>query len=160
MSDIGIAMLSAGATCFATLLVTYIFNWFTNRPKKRREEEAKKEETRKQELVEMENRLTSKIEDVRQERITERELCGKDHASLVKLISQIQSDNEAQAIGIQLMLREDLKKQYTYWIHEGYASLETRDELEKLYNAYHKLKGNGLITELHNQFMSLPIEKK
>ena len=41
------AVLTAAGTCFATLLVTFVFNWFTNRPKKRREEEAKREEQRK-----------------------------------------------------------------------------------------------------------------
>ena len=56
------SILTAAGTCFATLLVTFIFNWFTNRPKKRREEEAKKESERKKELAEMKEELLSKIE--------------------------------------------------------------------------------------------------
>ena len=77
--DIWIAIVTAAGTCFATLLVTYIFNYVTNKPKKRREEEAKREENRKRQLEEVESRLASQIKDVRSERIRERDACCKDH---------------------------------------------------------------------------------
>lgn len=151
------AILTAAGTCFATLLVTFIFNWFTNRPKKRREEEAKKEAQRKQELEELKNELLSKIEEVKQERIQEREACGKDHLSLVKLVTDIQTSNVAQNVGLQAVLKDLLKIRYLEWIGKGYAPMDARDDLEKMYQAYHQLGANGVLTALRNRFLSLPV---
>lgn len=152
------AILTAAGTCFATLLVTFVFNWFTNRPKKRREEEAKREEQRKIELKELKEELLAKIEEVKQERITEREACGKDHIGLVNLVTDIQRTNKAQNIGLQAVLKDLLKIRYLEWIHRGYAPMDARDDLEKMYQAYHGLNGNGVVTELRNRFLELPIE--
>ena len=152
------AILTAAGTCFATLLVTFVFNWVTNRPKKRREEEAKREEQRKKELEELKQELLTKIEEVKQERITEREACGKDHLSLVKLVTDIQASNVAQNVGLQAVLKDLLKIRYLEWIGKGYAPMDARDDLERMYQAYHGLKGNGTITELRKRFMHLPIE--
>lgn len=151
------AILTAAGTCFATLLVTFIFNWFTNRPKKRREEEAKKEEQRKKELEELKNELLSKIEEIKQERIIEREACGKDHLSLVKLVTDIQTSNVAQNVGLQAVLKDLLKIRYLEWIGKGYAPMDARDDLEKMYQAYHQLGANGVLTALRNRFLSLPV---
>lgn len=152
------AILTAAGTCFATLLVTFVFNWFTNRPKKRREEEAKREEQRKIELKELKEELLAKIEEVKQERITEREACGRDHIGLVNLVTDIQRTNKAQNIGLQAVLKDLLKIRYLEWIHRGYAPMDARDDLEKMYQAYHGLNGNGVVTELRNRFLELPIE--
>lgn len=152
------AILTAAGTCFATLLVTFIFNWVTNRPKKRREEEAKKEEQRKKELEELKNELLAKIEEVKQERITEREACGKDHISLVKLVTDIQTSNTAQNIGLQAVLKDLLKIRYLEWIGKGYAPMDARDDLERMYQAYHNLGANGVLTAIRDRFLELPVK--
>ena len=154
------AILTAAGTCFATLLVTYFFNLWTNRPKKRREEEEKKEAERKKELADMKEELLSKIEEVKQERIQEREACGKDHLSLVALVTDIQKTNRAQSIGLQAVLKDLLKIRYLEWIRKGYAPMDSRDDLERMYQAYHGLNGNGVVTDLRNKFLSLPESKK
>lgn len=151
------AVLTAAGTCFATLLVTFVFNWFTNRPKKRREEEAKREAQRKKELEELKQELLDKIEEVKQERITEREACGKDHTELVKLIVKIQDENKAQSIGLQSVIKDLLKIRYLEWIGKGYAPMDARDDLEKMYQAYHRLGCNGVMDSLREQFLSLPV---
>ena len=154
------AILTAAGTCLATLLVTFIFNWVTNRPKKRKEEEAKKEEQRKKELEELKQELLAKIEEVKQERIAEREACGKDHLSLVKLVTDIQTSNVAQNIGLQAVLKDLLKIRYLEWIRKGYAPMDARDDLERMYQAYHGLGANGVMDSLRRQFLSLPESKK
>lgn len=152
------AILTAAGTCFATLLITFIFNWVTNRPKKRREEEAKREEQRRKELEELKDELLEKIEEVKQERITEREMCSKDHTRLVKLVAEIQSSNQAQNIGLQAVLKDLLKIRYLDWMHKGYAPMDAKDDLERMYQAYHNLGANGVLTELRNKFISLPVD--
>ena len=154
------AILTAAGTCFATLLVTFIFNWFTNRPKKRKEEEAKKEAERKKELADMKEELLSKIEEVKLERIAEREACGKDHIGLVKLVTEIQQSNKATNMGLQAVLKDLLKIRYLEWMSKGYAPMDARDDLERMYQAYHSCGGNGVVTELRNAFLELPITPK
>lgn len=152
------AILTAGGTCFATLLVTFIFNWVTNRPKKKKEEEARKEQQRQKELADMKQELLTKIEEVKQERIMEREACGKDHGGLVSLVADILDTNRAQNSGLQAVLKDVLKIRYLEWMHKGYAPMDARDDLERMYQAYKALGGNGIIEELRNQFLRLPVE--
>ena len=152
-------LLMTAGTCFVTLFVTFVFNYITTKPKKRKEEEAIKEKERKQELVDMEQRISSQIEEVRQERIVEREACGKDHISLVKLVTDIQQTNKAQNIGLQAVLKDLLKIRYIEWIRKGYAPMDARDDLEKMYQAYHNLGANGVLTALRNRFLELPLQE-
>lgn len=152
------AILTAGGTCFATLLVTFIFNWVTNRPKKKKEEEARKEQQRQKELADMKQELLTKIEEVKQERIMEREACGKDHEGLVSLVADILDTNRAQNSGLQAVLKDVLKIRYLEWMHKGHAPMDARDDLERMYQAYKALGGNGIIEELRNQFLRLPVE--
>ena len=150
------AILTAAGTCFATLFVTYFFNLWTNRPKKKKEEKEREEAKRKQELDELKNELLFKIEEVKQERIAEREACGRDHIGLVKLVTEIQSTNKAQNIGLQAVLKDLLKIRYLEWIGKGYAPMDARDDLERMYQAYHVLGANGVMDSLREQFLSLP----
>ena len=103
------------------------------------------------------NELLDKIEEVKQERITEREACGKDHTELVKLIVKIQDENKAQSIGLQSVIKDLLKIRYLEWIGKGYAPMDARDDLEKMYQAYHRLGCNGVMDSLREQFLSLPV---
>lgn len=154
------AILTAAGTCFATLLVTYFFNMWTNRPKKKKEEKAAEEARRKQELEIVKNELLEKIEEVKQERIAEREACGKDHIGLVALVTDIQKTNKAQNVGLQAVLKDLLKIRYLEWIHKGYAPMDARDDLERMYQAYHNLGANGVMDALRKQFLALPESKK
>lgn len=154
------AILTAAGTCFATLLVTYFFNLWTNRPKKKKEEKAAEEARRKQELETVKNELLEKIEEVKQERIAEREACGKDHIGLVALVTDIQKTNKAQNVGLQAVLKDLLKIRYLEWIHKGYAPMDARDDLERMYQAYHNLGANGVMDALRKQFLALPESKK
>lgn len=151
------AIITAAGTCAATLIVTYVFNWLTNGPKKRKEEAEKREQQQKQEREATKQELLAKIEEVKQERITEREACGKDHLGLVKLVTDIQASNVAQNVGLQAVLKDLLKIRYLEWIGKGYAPMDARDDLEKMYQAYHSLGGNGTVTDLRRRFTSLPI---
>lgn len=149
------AILTAAGTCFATLLVTYFFNMWANRPRKRQEEEAR----RKQELENMKKELLEKIEEVKQERIAERQACGQDHQVVLTQLSQIQSDNQLQMEGLQAVIKNDLKVRYLKWVKLGYAPMDARDDLERMYQIYHRMGRNGVLTELREQFLALPIEK-
>lgn len=159
-STLAIAFITAAITTLASIIVTFIFNTIVNHPKKKREEEEKKEAQRKKELEDMETRLQASIEQVKKERISEREACGKDHQGLVAIVKDIKKSNESQNIGLQAVLKDLLKIRYLEWINKGYAPMDARDDLERMYQAYHNLGGNGTVTDLRRRFTTLPLKEE
>lgn len=54
------------------------------------------------------------------------------------------------------LLRRALKEDHDFYMHQGYCSVEDKDEVEHTYQTYHGLGGNGLGTSLRNDIMALP----
>lgn len=72
------------------------------------------------------------------------------------------SDADLQLIkkGIQAILKNDLKVRYEYWIEQGYAPDDARDDLEAEYKVYHSLGKNGVMDGRRARFLNLPTELK
>lgn len=62
--------------------------------------------------------------------------------------------------GIQALLKNDLKVRYDYWIDEGYAPEDAREDLEAEYRIYHSLGKNGVMDGRRARFLGLPTEMK
>ena len=60
--------------------------------------------------------------------------------------------------GIQALLKNDLKVRYDYWLDEGYALEDAREDLEAEYQIYHALGKNGVMDDRRQRFLSLPKE--
>jgi hypothetical protein len=60
--------------------------------------------------------------------------------------------------GIQALLKNDLKVRYDYWLNEGYALEDAREDLEAEYRIYHSLGKNGVMDDRRNRFLALPKE--
>lgn len=153
-------LLMTAGTCFITLLVTFLFNWVTNRPAKKRAEKRLEEQKRREELDNLKKEVLEAVDAVRTEKIRERAACQEDHCALVKIVKDIQTTNKAQNVGLQSVLRDLLKIRYLSWIEKGYTTIDAKDDLEKMYEAYHKLGGNSTITELRNKFIKLPLREE
>ena len=54
------------------------------------------------------------------------------------------------------LLRRALKEDHDFYMHQGYCSIEDKEEVEHTYKTYHGLGGNGLGTTLRNDIMALP----
>ena len=144
--------MTAGS-CLVTLVVTFLFNWLTNGPKRLKER-------RRKEMDEFRAEVKKSVEEVRAEALRQNDQCRQDHTCLAKIVGDIQTTNKAQSEGLLALLRDILKTQYVECLNQGFASLETRDDLEHAYHAYHLLGGNSTITTLRDRFLSLPIEPK
>lgn len=153
-------LLMTAGTCLVTLLVTFIFNWITNRPAVKAKKEERERQKRQEELDQLKDNLLKAIDEVKSERIRERAACQEDHCALVKIVKDIQATNKAQNAGLQSVLRDLLKIRYLSWIEKGYTTIDAKDDLEKMYQAYHKLGGNSTITELRNKFIKLPLREE
>ena len=60
--------------------------------------------------------------------------------------------------GIQALLRDRLIQGYKYYSHQGFAEIDDRSNLENVYQQYHALGANGVMDDLRNKFLALPIE--
>lgn len=66
----------------------------------------------------------------------------------------------ALANGVESIIRTEIIRMYEKSIDRGYCPIYAKDALEKQYNAYHDLGGNGTITQLFNEIMELPTEEE
>ena len=60
--------------------------------------------------------------------------------------------------GIQALLKNDLKVRYDYWLNQGYAPEDAREDLEAEYQIYHDLGKNGVMDERRKRFLAQPTE--
>lgn len=60
-------------------------------------------------------------------------------------------DNLQLAVARTLLIRE-----CNHYINKGYAPLYALDSISEMYDAYHALGGNGAVTGIYNEFLSLP----
>lgn len=67
---------------------------------------------------------------------------------------------KAVELGVQALLRDRMLHSYNKYIDQGYAPIFAKENFENMYQQYHGLGGNGVMTQLHVEFMELPTEKE
>ena len=60
---------------------------------------------------------------------------------------------------MQAVLKNELKVRYFKWIDLGYAPEDAKDDLERMYTAYHNLGANGVMDKHRERFLNLPSKK-
>ncbi len=58
--------------------------------------------------------------------------------------------------GLQSLLRAEIIRQNEKYIERGYCPVYAKDALRRVYEAYHALGGNGVMTDLYNEVIQLP----
>jgi hypothetical protein len=62
--------------------------------------------------------------------------------------------------GVRSIIRAELVRAHREWVEEkGYITLEAREYVQRTYESYHALGGNGVGTTLYNDLMALPIRE-
>lgn len=69
-----------------------------------------------------------------------------------------QRELEAKALsaGVESLLRDRLSQGIEYYLERKYVPLNTAKVFESMYNSYHNLGGNDVITAMYHQFLTLP----
>lgn len=67
---------------------------------------------------------------------------------------------EAMTGGMRSMLRAELLHEYNKWTDKGYCPMESKEYVERTYNSYHALGGNGIGTSMYNEVMALPMGRE
>ena len=62
--------------------------------------------------------------------------------------------------GMQALLRSEIVRIYDIHMKLGYCPSYMKENIKDMYESYHLLKGNGLVTSMVNQIYDLPNEKR
>lgn len=62
--------------------------------------------------------------------------------------------------GMRAMLRDRILQACEYHNSLGFAEAKARTNMQMLYDAYHQLGGNGVVTDAYNAFRNLPLYNK
>lgn len=67
--------------------------------------------------------------------------------------------HDALEVGMQAILRGQLIQQYNHYVvDKRYAPIYAKESHDNMYQAYHALGGNGAVTQMHEEFMTMPTE--
>lgn len=76
---------------------------------------------------------------------------------VVWLLKNQKKDRDANSKGTMLLLRVQLIEYHEEWIQRGYITRHGIENFMEMYNAYHALGGNGMVTHLLEEVKELPI---
>lgn len=139
--SIGTQLLITAATVAVTVIVTTLINYFFSIPKKLKQQRA-------EELAELSKKI-DKLEENISNRLNEQSEVQKKNAADIDLLK----------IGNQAIIKNELKLRYENWLKKGYAPVDAKDDLERMYDVYHRLGKNGVMTHIREQFLELPDER-
>lgn len=71
------------------------------------------------------------------------------------LVSKVR-EIQALKLGLQALLRSQMIHDYNYWTKKGYAPIYAKENFENVWKQYHSLGANGVMDNIHEEFMELP----
>ena len=77
---------------------------------------------------------------------------------IVWLLKKQKQDRDANSKGTMLLLRVQLIEYHEEWMPRGYVTKHGIENFLEMYNAYHALGGNGMVTHLLEEVNELPIK--
>ena len=77
---------------------------------------------------------------------------------IVWLLKKQKRDRDANSKGTMLLLRVQLIEYHEEWMARGYVTKNGIENFLEMYNAYHALGGNGMVTHLLEEVNELPIK--
>lgn len=76
---------------------------------------------------------------------------------VVWLLKNQKKDRDANSKGTMLLLRVQLIEYHEKWTERGYITKHELENFIEMYDAYHSLGGNGMVTKLLEEIKKLPI---
>lgn len=87
-------------------------------------------------------------------------ILGIGTRAITERLKKQESRQTALELGVQALLRDRMLHSYSKYTELGYAPVYAKENYENMYNQYHQLGGNGVMTKLHIEFMELPSSKE
>lgn len=67
-----------------------------------------------------------------------------------------EEENELVKSALRALLRSEIMRTHHHAVRDGRASTVDKEVMERTYQSYHRLGGNGIATNLHDEMMALP----
>nr|DAL48187.1 MAG TPA_asm: holin protein [Caudoviricetes sp.] len=78
---------------------------------------------------------------------------------IVWILQQQKKDRDANSRGTMLLLRVKLIEYHQEWTKRGYITKHGLQNYIEMYNAYHDLGGNGMVTHLKDEIEQMHIKE-
>ena len=78
---------------------------------------------------------------------------------IVWLLKRQKRDRDANGKGTMLLLRVQLIKYHDRYMALGHIPSYALENFIEMYEAYHELGGNGMVTEMYKEILELEIRK-
>ncbi len=79
---------------------------------------------------------------------------------IVWLLKNQKKDRDANSKGTMLLLRVQLIEYHDKYTQKGSIPSYAYDNFEEMYEAYHALGGNGMVTKMHEEINELHLKVK
>lgn len=73
-------------------------------------------------------------------------------------LKKMKTEQDSLKLGVQALLRNEMIKDYNKWSEKGYAPIYVRENFMNVYKQYHSLGANGVMDDIKDKFMQLPIK--
>lgn len=74
-------------------------------------------------------------------------------------IAALKADSDLTKQSLQATLRHDLHKTADKWLTKGYCPISDKEDFDNIYNKYHSLGKNGVMDDIYEKVMELPVTK-
>lgn len=81
-------------------------------------------------------------------------------AFIWRKVKGLHNDNKAVKEGVQALLRAQMIADYNHYREKGYAPIYAKDNFDNCYQRYHTLGANGVMDQIHKEFMGFPTTKE
>lgn len=78
---------------------------------------------------------------------------------IVWLLKRQKKDRDANGRGTMLLLRAQLIEYHDRYVALGHIPSDALENFIEMYEAYHELGGNGMVTEMYKEILELEIRK-
>lgn len=81
------------------------------------------------------------------------------HKQMMDRFDKVEEKEDRNASGIQAVLRSDLYHLLETCQTKGFANAMDRSNFLNMYDRYHSMGANGVMDNVKDQFLALPVEK-
>ena len=87
-------------------------------------------------------------------------IIGWLYRDIGKRLKEEQLKSTAIAEGVKSLLRESIVQNYNKYQEREYCPIYAKESIKRVYEAYHKLGGNDVATQLYKKLLAMPEEPK
>lgn len=103
-------------------------------------------------------RFIKKRDKARDLKLEEERIKAKQEQDAIKKKTEaLERQNAATQLGVQALLRDRLLQAFKYYIGQGYADYDDRNNVLNMYTQYEALGPNKVMENLYEKFESLPM---